>query len=124
MIQNKQTIKPEIRPVTRPDIHLTDAAIARMCEQSLKHGCAGIRLSVKETGCSGLEYVVDFSDTPETGDFVLPFGGFSLYVDAVSYEKALKGLTVDFQQDALSSGFVFTNPNKKGECGCGVSFSV
>jgi len=44
---------------------------------------------------------------------VLPFDGFSLYVDAESYEKALKGLTVDFQQDALSSGFVFINPNKK-----------
>jgi len=107
-----------------PDIQLTDAAIARMHEQSLKQGCAGIRLSVKEAGCSGMEYVVDFSDTPKTGDFVLPFDGFSLYVDAGSYEKALKGLTVDFQQDALSSGFVFINPNKKGECGCGVSFSV
>jgi len=108
----------------RPDIHLTDVAIARMREQSLKQGCAGIRLAVKEAGCSGMEYVVDFSDTPETGDFVLSFDGFSLYVDAGSYEKALKGVTVDFQQDALSSGFVFINPNKKGECGCGVSFSV
>jgi len=107
-----------------PVIQLTDAAIARMREQSLKQGCAGIRLAVKEAGCSGMEYVVDFSDRPETGDFVLSFDGFSLYVDAGSYEKALKGLTVDFQQDALSSGFVFINPNKKGECGCGVSFSV
>ncbi|MDQ6958446.1 MAG: iron-sulfur cluster assembly accessory protein [Mariprofundaceae bacterium] len=115
-MQNKQAMKL--------DIHLTDAAIARMREQSLKQDCAGIRLSVKETGCSGMEYVVDFSDTPKTGDFVLPFDGFSLYVDAGSYEKALKGLTMDFQQDALSSGFVFINPNKKGECGCGVSFSV
>jgi len=116
MKQNKQVVKP--------DIHLTDAAIARMREQSRKQGRAGIRLSVREAGCSGLEYVVDFSDSPENGDFVLPFDGFSLYVDADSYAKALKGLTVDFQRDALSSGFVFINPNKKGECGCGVSFSV
>ncbi|MDQ6960263.1 MAG: iron-sulfur cluster assembly accessory protein [Mariprofundaceae bacterium] len=111
-------------PAIKPDIHLTDAAMKRMGEQSLKQGCAGIRLAVKEAGCSGMEYVVDFSDAPNAGDFVLPFDGFSLYVDARSYEKALKGLTVDFQQDALSSGFMFINPNKKGECGCGVSFSV
>jgi len=62
------------------DIWLTDAAIARMHEQILKQGCAGIRLSLKEAGCSGMEYVVDF---------------------------------FDIQQDALSSGFVFINPNKK-----------
>jgi len=116
MMQDKQT--------TTPDIHLTDAAIARMREQVQKQECAGIRLAVKASGCSGMEYVVDFSDVPKTDDFVLPFDGFSLYVDTDSYEKALKGLTVDFQQDALSSGFVFINPNKKGECGCGVSFSV
>ncbi len=124
MMQNKQAIKPEIKSVAKPDIHLTDAAIARMREQTRKQSCAGIHLSVKETGCSGMEYVVDFSNAPSDSDFVLPFDGFSLYVDAGSYEKALKGLTVDFQQDALSSGFVFINPNKKGECGCGVSFSV
>lgn len=116
MMQNKQ--------ISNPEIHLTDAAIARLREQSLKQDCAGVRLAVKETGCSGLEYVVDFSDSPKTGDFVLPFDGFSLYVDPQSYEKALVGLTVDFQQDMLSSAFVFINPNKKGECGCGVSFSV
>jgi len=120
MMQNKRTVKL----MMKPDIHLTDAAIARMHEQAQKQGCAGVRLSVKESGCSGLEYVVDFSDTPNGNDFVLPFDGFSLYVDPDSYAKALTGLTVDFQQDALSSGFVFINPNKKGECGCGVSFSV
>lgn len=124
MMQGKQAIKPAVKPDIRPDIHLTDAAIARMCDQTRKQGCAGIRLSVKETGCSGMEYVMDFSNTLKTGDFILPFDDFSLYVDAGSYEKALKGLTVDFQQDALSSGFVFINPNKKGECGCGASFSV
>jgi len=120
MMQNKQAVKS----VIKPDIHLTDAAIARMREQTRKHDCTGIRLSVKETGCSGLEYVVDFSNTPNDSDFVLSFDGFSLYVDPESYEKALAGLTVDFQQDELSSAFAFINPNKKGECGCGVSFSV
>ncbi len=110
--------------IIKPDIHLTDAAMNRMREQSLQQGGTGIRLAVKEAGCSGLEYVVNFSDAPNPDDLVLLFDGFTLYVDMDSYDKALAGLTVDFQQDALSSGFVFINPNKKGECGCGVSFSV
>jgi len=106
------------------DIQLTDAALARMRAQTAEQSKAGIRLAVKAAGCSGLEYVVDFCDGPEAGDHVLPFDGFSLFVDDASYEQALAGLVIDFEQDALSSAFVFRNPNKKGECGCGVSFTV
>jgi len=79
---------------------------------------------VREAGCSGYEYVMDYADTPQDGDLVRHYEGFDLYVDADSYAKALNGLTVDYQQDLLSSGFVYINPNKKGECGCGASFSV
>jgi iron-sulfur cluster assembly protein len=106
------------------DIRLTDAAMRRMRQQTAAKGVAGIRLAVRAAGCSGLEYVVDFCAAPEAGDHVLDFPGFSLFVDAESYARALTGLTIDFQQDALSSGFVFLNPNKKGECGCGESFTV
>jgi iron-sulfur cluster assembly protein len=106
------------------DIRLTDAAIRRMREQTVAKGVTGIRLAVRAAGCSGLEYVLDFCDGPEPGDHILAFDGFSLFVDAESYNLALSGLCIDFQQDVLSSGFVFQNPNKKGECGCGVSFSV
>ncbi len=108
----------------KPEIHLTEAAKARMREQCQAAGRAGIRLSVAPAGCSGLKYVMDFADAPEDGDLVLACDGFSLFVDADSHDRALKGLTVDFQRDPLSSGFVFLNPNKKGECGCGESFTV
>jgi len=110
--------------VTQADIQLTDAAQNRMRVQTAQQNTAGIRLSVRAAGCSGLEYVVDFCDAPQTGDHVLEFESFSLFVDADSYAQALGGLVIDFQQDALSSAFVFNNPNKKGECGCGVSFTV
>jgi len=106
------------------DIQLTEAAQNRMRAQTEQQGVTGIRLSVRAAGCSGLEYVVDFCDAPQAGDHVLTFDGFSLFVDADSYAQALKGLEIDFQQDMLSSAFVFNNPNKKGECGCGVSFTV
>jgi len=109
---------------TQTDIQLTDAAIKRMRQQVAEKAVAGIRLSLRESGCSGLEYVVDFCDAPEAGDHVLPLDGFSLFVDAESYARALSGLVIDFEQDLLSSAFVFRNPNKKGECGCGVSFTV
>lgn len=110
--------------MTKPEIRLTDAALARMREQCREAGRAGIRLSVAPAGCSGLKYVMDFADGPEEGDLVLAFDGFSLFVDGESHARALKGLVVDFQRDPLSSGFVFLNPNKKGECGCGESFTV
>lgn len=106
------------------DIRLTEAAEARMRSQVAEKGVAGIRLGVREAGCSGLEYVVDYCDAAMPGDHVLDFDGFALFVDAGSYEKALAGLEIDFEQDALSSAFVYRNPNKKGECGCGVSFTV
>jgi len=106
------------------DIQLTEAAIERMRQQSVDKGVAGIRLAVREAGCSGLEYVVDYCDASKVGDHVLDFHGFSLFVDGDSYSRALTGLVIDFEQDALSSAFVFRNPNKKGECGCGVSFTV
>lgn len=110
--------------LAKADIRLTDAAKRRMREQTMSRGVAGIRLAVRPAGCSGLEYVLDFCDAPKPGDHVLEFEGFSLFVDAESYTLALSGLSIDFQQDVLSSGFVFQNPNKKGECGCGVSFNV
>lgn len=110
--------------VEKADIQLTDAAIRRMQEQTAARSAAGVRLAVRAAGCSGFEYVLDFCDGPQPGDHVLELDGFSLFVDAESYSLALSGLCIDFQQDVLSSGFVFQNPNKKGECGCGVSFTV
>lgn len=79
---------------------------------------------MREAGCSGLEYVMDYADAPSDGDYVKKIDDIAVFVDADSYERALAGLTIDYQQDALSSGFVFGNPNKKGECGCGASFTV
>jgi len=107
-----------------PDIHLTDAALTRLRTVLRETGRRGVRLAVKSAGCSGLEYVMDYADAPEKDDLVREYDGFSLFVDRESYAMALQGLHIDFQQDALSAAFVFNNPNKKGECGCGASFSV
>ena len=111
-----------------PDIEFTEAARAqaRKVLRQEQGDCAagGIRLSVRRAGCSGYEYVMACSQLPEAGDLVRHFDGFDLYVDSESYATALQGVRVDFQQDMLSSAFVFINPNKKGECGCGISFTI
>jgi len=106
------------------DITLTASARNRIRECAHQDGRTGIRIAVREAGCSGLEYVVDYADGPDDGDYIKRVDDVAVYVDAESYRRALAGLTIDYQQDALSSGFVFNNPNKKGECGCGASFTV
>lgn len=108
----------------QPDMIVTNAAAQRFSEMLHASGHQAIRLSVREAGCSGLEYVMGFADAPQSGDLQVSGDGFVLLVDGPSYEKALKGLRIDFQKDLLSATFVYDNPNKKGECGCGISFSV
>jgi len=106
------------------DIELTPSAVTRIREIVDADGKSGLRLAVKAAGCSGLEYVMDAVDGPVAGDLEKAYEGFTLYIDADSYATALTGLKLDFQRDVLSSAFVYQNPNQKGACGCGVSFSV
>ncbi len=106
------------------DIELTPSAIARVKKLITDADKSGLYLAVRPAGCSGLEYVMELADAPRDSDLVKPYEGFDLYVDSESYETALKGLRLDFQQDMLSSSFVYQNPNQKGGCGCGESFSV
>jgi len=106
------------------DITLTDAAKQQMQNVLKDLAKPALRLSVREAGCSGLEYVLEDVNEASDGDLEINDGAFSLFVDVDSYHKALIGLHIDFQKDALSSAFVYQNPNKKGECGCGVSFTI
>jgi len=107
------------------DIHVSEAAQGRLRLAVAERGgdCKGVRLSVKPGGCSGFEYVMDYGVSPEAGDLVRQFEGFCLYVDTESY-RVLTGLSLDYEESMLASGFTFSNPNKKGECGCGASFTV
>jgi len=113
-----------VNSMVKPEIELTDAACERIRSVLKAEGRQALRISLNEAGCSGLEYVLDYADSPSAGDLVAEFDGFQLFVDAEAYQKALIGLKIDFQQDLLSSAFVFHNPNKQGECGCGASFTL
>jgi iron-sulfur cluster assembly protein len=84
---------------------------------------AGIRLGVKTTGCSGLAYVMEFVDQVEETDIVFDADGVRIIIDGKSLAY-LDGTEVDYVKQGLNEGFEFTNPNAKGECGCGESFNV
>lgn len=86
------------------------------------HG-EGIRVGVRTAGCSGLAYVLEFVDEADSHDKRFESQGVSLFVDPKSMVY-LNGLQMDYVKEGLNEGFKFTNPNQKGECGCGESFTV
>jgi iron-sulfur cluster assembly protein len=104
---------------------LTDRAKDKM--HSLLNMQAGkysyIRLGTRTKGCAGISYKVEFADMVEMGDEQLDFDGLKVLIDNKSLIYLI-GLEVDFKETELEEGFVFNNPNKKGECGCGESFFV
>lgn len=106
-------------------ISLTESAAERVKTLLDKRGTpdAYIRVGVKTAGCSGLGYKLEYADEPGMGDEVVEVHGVKVIVDAKSVLYLL-GTVMDFQEEKMRSGFVFTNPNQKGECGCGESFTV
>lgn len=86
------------------------------------HG-VGLRLGVRKTGCSGFAYVVNYADETHADDHVFEDHGVKVFVDPESL-PLIDGTIVDFVKQGLNEAFRFTNPNTKGECGCGESFSV
>lgn len=83
----------------------------------------GLRVAIKKTGCSGYAYVVNYADDVGDADIVFEHHGVKVIVDKKSLEL-IDGTEVDFVKEGLNEAFRFRNPNVKGECGCGESFSV
>jgi iron-sulfur cluster assembly protein len=105
-------------------ILLTDAAAERVRTHlaSRGHGL-GLRLGIKETGCSGFSYVVNYADAELPDDLVFEQQGVRVFVARAAL-PLIDGTTVDFVRQGLNESFRFVNPNVKGECGCGESFTV
>ena len=105
-------------------ITLTTAAaehVSRFIERRGKG--VGLRLGVKTTGCSGMAYKLEFADLVDGEDMRFESHGVTVLVDPKSLPY-IDGTELDFGREGLNEGFRFNNPNVKGECGCGESFTV
>ena len=118
---NEQT-KVRARPAA---IQLTRAAEARIAELMGRapDGAIGVKLSTPRRGCSGLAYSVDYVTEEQAFDEKIETAGGTFYVDGGSV-LYLIGSTMDWVEDDFAAGFTFQNPNAKGACGCGESFTV
>ena len=106
-------------------ITLTDAAASRVRDVVAKseRPIAGLRLGVKNGGCAGMSYTMEYADEIRPLDEVVEDKGVTVLIDpkAVLF---LLGTQMDFQVTKLSSGFVFNNPNQTSACGCGESVAL
>jgi iron-sulfur cluster assembly accessory protein len=109
---------------------LTDAAADRVKalvskgqESTAEEQILGLRVGVKSRGCSGLSYFVEYAKERKKFEEMVEDKGVKIFIDPAA-TMFLLGSEMDYQEDALQSGFVFKNPNEKSRCGCGESFSV
>ena len=104
---------------------MTDKAVDKvkqlLAEES-KQGY-GLRVAVQGGGCSGFQYGLTFENAQRDNDHVLDMNGLKVYVDPMS-GMYLDGVSIDYIDSLEGSGFKIENPNAKGGCGCGSSFSV
>ena len=118
------TAKPAVRP--RPQVmRLTEAAANRVRELSTRADSqiVGLRVGVKNGGCAGMSYTVEYAHDIRPTDEVVEDKGVRILVDpkAVLF---LLGTEMDFKVDKMSAQFIFNNPNQTGACGCGESVQL
>ncbi len=113
----------EVFDVKVAPISITPAAERHLIKQLGLSGKKGIRLSVKESGCTGFMYVMDEVDAGEPSDIALQEAALNLWLDPDSL-PILRGTQVDFVFEGLNRVLKFNNPNVTAACGCGESFSV
>ncbi len=114
----------QIRP--KPQVmRLTDAAAERIKQVMAQADppVAGVRVGVKNGGCAGMEYTMEYAETVAPTDEVVEDRGVKILIDpkAVLF---LLGTEMDYKTEKLSSQFVFNNPNQTSACGCGVSVKL
>lgn len=117
------TAASQVSPATDA-ITLSQAAVAHVktYAKKLKRASA-LRIGVRTSSCSAHAYTFELDDTQADGDYVTDQDGVRLIVDPKSY-LFLAGTRIDYKKEGLQEGFAFDNPNVKGTCGCGESFTV
>lgn len=126
------TVETTSEPLPRPAssepkagvIHVTPKAAGKIRDAFRKQGVTGgLRLGVLGGGCSGLSYLFKFDPRPRATDRVFEFDDVQIFVDPKSM-VFLDGMTLDWKDSLIHSGFAFDNPHAKKSCGCGTSFTA
>jgi iron-sulfur cluster assembly protein len=104
---------------------LTDAAAERITEiiEDSDKPVMGVRVGVKNAGCAGMAYTLNYVEAPPAGDDHVEEKGVHVFIEPKA-TLFLLGTVMDFAESKMSSGFTFRNPNQTGECGCGESVQL
>jgi iron-sulfur cluster assembly protein len=106
-------------------MRLTDAAASRIRDltERAEKPIAGLRVGVKNGGCAGMSYTVEYADEVKKSDEIVEDKGVKVLIDpkAVLF---LLGTEMDFKVDKMAATFVFNNPNQTSACGCGESVAI
>jgi iron-sulfur cluster assembly protein len=116
----------QAQPRPRPQVmRLTEAAAARIKDVMARADkpVAGVRVGVKNGGCAGMEYTMEYAEAVHPADEVVEDKGVKILIDpkAVLF---LLGTEMDYKTEKLSAQFVFNNPNQTSACGCGESVQL
>ena len=106
-------------------VQVTPAAVDHFRKQIHKDGTArAVRLSVKQSGCTGFMYVVDLVPEAKPDDLHLPLGNDVELLVAKDSLAIINGTKIDLVREGVNLQLSFLNPNAKNHCGCGESFNV
>ena len=119
------TTETKVRRPRPAAVILTPSAEARVAHlmATAPEGAIGVKLSTPRRGCSGLAYSVDYVTEAQAFDERIETPGGLFFIDGASV-LYLVGSVMDWVEDDFTAGFTFANPNAKGSCGCGESFTV
>ena len=105
-------------------VRATDVALRHLRERIATAGAVGLRLGVRESGCTGYKYVLDLVNEAPADDVLIAVAtDVALWVDPTAL-PIVRGTTIDYAREGVNSAVRFLNPNVQDRCGCGESFNV
>ena len=114
--------KASPKEISSKDFDISNSAASHLTEMIKANNSFGIRISLKDSGCSGFAYQLDLIDDKDDDDLAGLVNGVNLFIHDKSF-VFLKGTKLDFVKKNLNQELVFLNPNVSAECGCGESFN-
>ena len=119
-----ETFQPDNAASQPPQVTATESARTHILQQIEKSGAAFLRLGVKESGCNGYMYTLDYISEPESDDIAIELGDdLAVYV-AQTELPMVNGTELDYVVEGLNATLQFKNANAQSYCGCGESFSI